>query len=60
MPAQDAIRNKILATLELAHDALRAVDASNPTIPQTEETMDLISAAVDAVERMVREMKERI
>lgn len=57
---QQIIRNKILATLELAHDALRAVDASDPTVPQTEETMDLISAAVDAVERMIHEFKERI
>lgn len=57
---EDVLKNKTLETLEIAHQALRAVDASDPTVPQTESTMDLISAAVDAVERLMFEFKERI
>ena len=36
--------------LYTAHDALRAVDASDTTKPQTAETLDLISEAIEAIE----------
>src|ERR1035437_730286 len=60
MPEREASRSRICNTLDIAHAALRAVDASDQTQPQTDATCERVSLAVDAVERMAREMGFRL
>ena len=47
---------KICATLDNAHHALRCVDASDTTKPQTQGALNRVSEAVRAVEIMAREL----
>lgn len=60
MSDREAVRNKICATLDAAHHALRCVDASDTTQPQTGDTLKHVSNAVSAVERMARELGYRL
>lgn len=48
---------QLLAALDAAHDALRAVDASDTTVPQTDRSLDLVSDACILIERTAREIK---
>ncbi len=45
----------LLAALDAAHTALRMVDASDTTAPQTAATLDAVSDAVAQVERAARD-----
>lgn len=56
----DHHRARVYATLDLAHAALRCVDASDQKEPQTEHTLEQVSDAVAAVERMARELGYRL
>lgn len=47
---------KILAVLDRAHHALRCVDASDTTSPQTHETLERVSSAIWAVEALTSEL----
>ena len=60
MPDREAKRRRVCAALDLAHSALRAVDASDSSIPQTDKTLDRISQAIDAVERIACELGYRL
>ena len=46
----------ICVVLEIAHRALRCVDASDTTKPQTADTLARVAMAVGAVEIMAREL----
>jgi hypothetical protein len=60
IPDREASRSRICNTLDLAHAALRAVDASDQTLPQLVTTCERVSLAVVAVERMARELGFRL
>lgn len=45
----------LYAALDAAHTALRMVDASDTTAPQTDRTLDAVSAAVAEIERAARD-----
>lgn len=45
-------RRKLMAVLDEAHTALRMVDASDVTAPQTDETLEAVADAVQGVERI--------
>lgn len=51
---------KILAVLDQAHCALRCVDASDTTSPQTEDTLERVTNAVWAVEALARELSFKL
>lgn len=54
------MRGRICAALDAAHCALRAVDASDTTKPQTDATLDRVAVAVDTVEQMARDLGYRL
>ena len=56
MDYTEAQRHRICAMLEITHMALRCVDASDTTKPQTADTLIRVSEAVRAVEIMAREL----
>lgn len=60
MDDRERQRDRVCGTLELAHGALRAVDAADFTAPMTPQTLAMISQAVDAVERMAKELGYRL
>lgn len=57
---REQMRSGICAVLEVAHVALRNVDASDTTIPQTDATLESVAIAVSAVERMARDLGYRL
>jgi hypothetical protein len=46
---KDAENTDLLDACHQAHHALRQVDASDTSVPQTEKTLDLVNAAVDTL-----------
>ena len=57
---REGMRHRICATLDAAHYALRCVDASDPDAPQTADTFARVTRAVDAIERMARDLGYRL
>lgn len=60
MSDREAMRAKVCATLDLAHHALRCVDASDATLPQEGQTLDCVSKAVAAIERTTGDLGYRL
>ena len=60
MADREAMRGRICAALDAAHCALRGVDASDTTKPQTDATLHHVAVAVSTIEKLARELGYRL